>query len=209
MTKPIGAAGDAGSLLAKVEGRMLDLGCGERKRGPEYVGVDALDYAEVDIVGDVFDVLERIPSGAVAGVYSAHLFEHVEDVSGLLTEIARVIRPEGELEVVVPHFSNPYYYSDPTHRSQFGLYTFSYLAEEDIFRRRVPRYEVEPEFGLINVRLCFKSPPPFYFRYGVKRIGGILVNLTTWTKEFYEENWCHVFPCYELEFRLIRRPVSS
>jgi hypothetical protein len=34
---------------------------------------------------------------------------------------------QGELiEIIVPHFSNPHYYSDPTHVRFFGLYTMSY-----------------------------------------------------------------------------------
>src|SRR5215207_6318767 len=148
---------DKTGVLPDVEGRLLDLGCGASKRHSSYIGVDALDYPGVDIVGDVFDVLGAIPDAALAGVYSSHFFEHVAEVDSLLIELARVVRPGGHLEVIVPHFSNPYFYSDLTHRSSYGLYTFSYWAVDSIYRRRVPTYQRELAFGLESVKFRFKS----------------------------------------------------
>ena len=196
---------DKAGVLLSVEGRTLDLGCGSRKRHPSHVGVDVLDYPGVDVVGDVFDVLEAIPDSSLAGVHSSHFMEHVSDVERLIVELARVIRPGGRLDVIVPHFSNPYYYSDPTHRSQFGLYTFSYLALDPLLRRRVPTYQRDLAFELRNIRLRFKSPPPFVVRYALKRMFEVLVNLSVWTQEFYEENLSQIVPCYEVEFGLLRR----
>lgn len=172
--------------------------------------MDLLDYPTVDVVGDVFDVLGRIPDGAVAAVHSAHFLEHVSDVPALLEELARTIRPGGTLDAVVPHFSNPYYYSDLTHRSQFGLYTLSYLAEDPLHRRTVPSYERAPSFRIRSVRLRFKSPRPFYGRYAAKRVVEGVVNSSRWTREFYEENLTWLLPCYEIHFALERlQPVAG
>ena len=79
--------------------------------------------------------------------------------------LARVIRPGGLLSVVVPHFSNPYFYSDYSHRGFFGLYSFSYLVSDNIHRRKVPTYGREISFELSLAELIFKSSPPFYVRY--------------------------------------------
>jgi SAM-dependent methyltransferase len=195
---------DKRGVLQSVEGRILDLGCGNRKRHPNYVGVDMLDYPAVDIVGDAFDVLASIPASTLAGVCSSHFFEHVRDVPKLIAELARVIRPQGYLDITVPHFSNPYYYSDLTHKTMYGLYTFSYWSVDRLFRRRVPTYQRDLAFELVSVELRFKSPPPFVTRYLLKRTFGMLVNLSCWTQEFYEENLSQIIPCYELEFRLAR-----
>jgi len=205
----IEAMADKAAISAMTKGRVLDLGCGDRKRDPEYVGIDVLAYPGVDIVGDVFDVLQAVPDSGVAGVYSSHFFEHVEDVPRLLDELGRVIRPGGQLDVIVPHFSNPYHYSDLTHKTTYGLYSFSYWAVDHIFRRGVPTYRRRLDFTLESVHLGFKSPPPFYVRYVVKRAAEVLVNVSTWTKEFYEENLTSILPCYELQFRLVRRPLTS
>ncbi|MFA9440714.1 methyltransferase domain-containing protein [Uliginosibacterium sp. sgz301328] len=190
------------SSLGRGERNALELGCGARKRHANAIGVDALDYPGVDLVGDVFAVLEAIPAGTVRTVHAYHFFEHVDDLPRLLSELARVMAPGALLDVEVPHFANPYFYSDPTHAKFFGLYTFSYLARETLFRRKVPQYGLEPAFELRDVRLQFDSPFPF--RGLFKRAVGPIFNVTRWLQEFHEENLCYLFPCYQLRFELIR-----
>ena len=182
----------------------LELGCGQTKRGPDWVGVDVLDTPAVDVVGDVFDVLRTLDDDSVAEVYSSHLFEHIEDLSALVTELERVLTVGGRLHVIVPHFSNAYFYSDPTHRRPFGLYTFSYFAEDQLLRRRVPTYAHVPRLRLESARLNFRSASEFRSRYRVKAALGRLVNSTVWLQEFYEENLVGILPCYELEFELVK-----
>ena len=110
----------------------------------------------------------------------------------------------GLVEFVAPHFSNPYFYSDPTHRSFFGLYTFCYYTGGSPFRREVPTYGYKPEFRIEKVDLVFKSTRPFVVRYSIKRVFGFLFNSCTYMKELYEENFCYLFPCYEVKY-VIRR----
>ena len=135
----------------------LELGCGDRKRHANAIGIDALDFPDVDVVGDVFEVLSKLPDGSIAGIYSYHFFEHIEDIERLFNEVTRVLRREGELKVVVPHFSNAFYYSDLTHRHPFGLYSFSYFCNDKLFRRTVPKYMRDIRCELTQVRLVFKS----------------------------------------------------
>ena len=196
-----------GKLGELVRGRrgVLELGCGPARRHPDAVTVDALDFECVDVVGDVFTALALVPDGCVDAVHSYHFLEHLDSLSRIVAEIARVLRPGGLLHAVVPHFSNPYYYSDYTHRQAFGLYSFSYLADDRIFRRRVPRYQVEYGLELVDVRLGFKAAPPFYVRYALRRALGACVNSTRWTQEWYEAGWTGWFPCYEIDFTLARR----
>ena len=118
----------------------MELGCGPRKRYPRSIGVDAIAYDGVDIVGDAMEALRAFPSGAADLITSSHFLEHVPDVGAFLDEMVRVVRDGGRLEVIVPHFAHPYFSSDPTHVHRFGLYTFSYLAQDGLFRRQVPGY---------------------------------------------------------------------
>ena len=190
---------DNGQILRGIStgdtsGLVLELGCGSSKRIPEAIGVDAQNYDCVNIVGDVFDFLRLVPSASVDAVYSFHFFEHIPDLAVLMDEVARVLKKGENLEIVVPHFSNPYFYSDYTHRTFFGLYSMSYFASDSLFSRKVPTYGKVISYELVGVDLLFKSPKPFYFRYGLKRFIGALFNLNGYMKELYEENFCCVFP---------------
>ena len=199
---------DKHNVLERLDQRhsvVLELGCGERKRLPDSIGIDALDYPAADIVGDVFDALARFPDGSADAVHSHHFVEHISDLDRLLAEMTRVLKSGGLLEIVVPHFSNPYFYSDPTHRQFFGLYTFSYLARDPLFRRKVPTYQREFKLTLESVNLRFKSSPPFYGRHAFKLFVGKLVNLSNYTREFYEENLTYLVPCYEAQYVLRRQ----
>ena len=115
-----------------------------------------------------------------------------------------MLQPGGEFRAVVPHFSNPAFYSDPTHRAFFGLYTFSYWVRETPFRRKTPQYEAALPFVLVSARHNFKSSPPFYVRHALKKVAGWWVGLGRWPQEFYEEHLCWIMPCYEVDFVLRR-----
>lgn len=93
----------------------LELGCGPNRAFPGHLGVDAIAYPAVDVVMDVFEFLGSLPAGCVQEVHSSHFLEHVTDLPKLMKELARVCKPGGRVVSVVPHFSNPYFYSDPTH----------------------------------------------------------------------------------------------
>lgn len=176
---------------------VLDLGCGQRKRD-ERIGIDKLDLPGVDIVADVEEGLGFLPGGSVDEIHSKSFFEHVRNFDLLMREIIRVLKPGGTAHVFVPHFSNPYYYSDPTHVRFFGLYTFRYYAVPDrMYKRGVPTFYTDCRIRLLSQRLVFSSP--FKRRHLLKRGLGALVNLHRGSQEFYEENLCWILPCYGIE----------
>jgi ubiquinone/menaquinone biosynthesis C-methylase UbiE len=182
----------------------LELGCGATKRHPDAIGIDALDYEGVDIVGDAFEVLQAFPGRSVGAIYTYHFMEHVEKVPDLLEVMAHILKANGTLLITVPHFSNPHYYSDITHRHFFGLYTMNYFSTGGSLRRKVPTYQREVKYKLEEVRLIFKSFPPFYLRHGIKKMIEQLVNINAYTQELYEEFFCYIAPCYEVQYKLSR-----
>jgi hypothetical protein len=182
----------------------LDIGCGPSKIAGA-IGVDALAYDSVDLVGDVFDVLAALPDQCVDHVHSKHFFEHITDLGALVEEVGRVLKVGSTAYISVPHFSNPYYYSDPTHRTPFGLYTFCYYAKADrMFRRQVPTYQRQLRFSITSIELSFQTTQGQYIRSALKKTVGKLVNLNSYTKELYEEMFCYLFPCHEVRYTLRR-----
>jgi hypothetical protein len=178
----------------------VDLGCGDRVRPPDVVGVDIIDYANVDIVGDVFAVVDLLPDNSVSEIYSSHFFEHINDVYGLLEKIVRILTEEGFIKVTVPHFSNPFFYSDPTHKSFFGLYTMGYYCRGRVFRRTLPNYRNQLPLMIVSTRLVFKSYRPNYVRHALKKVFENIINSSNFVREFYEENLCWLVPCYEIVY---------
>lgn len=183
----------------------LDLGCGTLREHPNTLGVDLLDSPAVDVVADAFDVVAALPDASVSAVYSRHFFEHLTDPVSLILALGRVVRPGGRMHVVVPHFSNPYYYSDPTHKTFFGLYTFSYLAEDRQFRRRVPDYFGTPDFAIESTSMVFKAKRPYYLSHAANKVIQRVVNARPGNQETYEYRWSNVWPCYEIQWELRRR----
>ncbi len=187
----------------------LEIGCGPRKRHADAIGIDQMDYPGVDLVGDALAVLQRLPADSVSAIYAYHFFEHISDINPYMAEMERIMTAGATLTVVTPHFSNPYYYSDPTHKTPFGLYSFSYFCSNDLFRRRVPRYPPKYGFCLERVDLIFKSSPPFYFRWGIKKIFQVIFTANRYMMELYEENFCYLMPCYEVRYALTRQRESD
>jgi ubiquinone/menaquinone biosynthesis C-methylase UbiE len=176
---------------------VLELGCGARRREGR-IGIDKLDLPSVDIVADVEEGLPFLPNDSVDEIHSKSFLEHIRNFEQLMREMVRVLKPGGRAHIFVPHFSNPYFYSDPTHVRFFGLYTFQYFAVENRqFRRGVPRFYTDCRVRIVSHELLFQSP--FRRRNRVKRLIGRLVNLHRATQEFYEENLCWLFPCYALK----------
>ena len=96
----------------------LNLGSGPKRKN-NYLGIDIIDFDSVDIVGDIFDCLKLFPNNSVNNIYSSHFLEHITDLPKLMKEVERILVPGSNFEVIVPHFSNPFFYSDYTHKIFF------------------------------------------------------------------------------------------
>ncbi len=183
----------------------LNLGSGPTPRAGFY----SLDHAPmdgVDIVADLNEPLNLLPDDCADHVFSSHTLEHVDKLLLLLSEIHRITRPGGVIEIIVPHFSNPYHYSDPTHVRFFGLYTMNYFVEMDKqpHPRKVPAFYTKTRFEIESVKIAFyrfnvldRLFVPF-LRY--------LVNRTPGAQDWYELRLSRLFPAAEIRYRM--RPAK-
>ena len=179
----------------------LDLGCGEERR-PGFIGIDMKDLESADVIADLNLGLPFLADNSVDVIHSASLLEHIEDLECLMEDVHRVMKPGGRFEVYVPHFSNPFFYSDYTHRRFFGLYTFFYFVrKENQLRRKVPDYYTDFHFRVESISLDFWAlDRPMHY---LKRVFGVLVNSSHRFQEFYEEHLCHFVPCYGVRVTVI------
>jgi len=191
---------DIEELLKNQRPIVLDLGCGSH-RIPDRISIDRLDMPHVDIVADLEEGLPFFPENSVDTIYSRSLLEHIKNLDVLMRDIWRVLKPQGRKHLYVPHFSNPYYYSDPTHQRFFGLYSFEYFSKSQTrFKRDVPSFYQEYGFRTESLTLVFDSP--WLTRKVGKRMAQILFNLNPWCQEIYEENFCYLIPCYGIQATL-------
>jgi predicted SAM-dependent methyltransferase len=81
----------------------LNVGCGRRDFGKEWVHIDGADYPHINSK-DVF--LGNYKDNSVDIIYSSHLIEYFdrEEVVSLLKSWHRVLKPTGELLIAVPDF---------------------------------------------------------------------------------------------------------
>lgn len=194
---------DLGRRLASNAPVVVEIGCGSNKPA-DRIGIDLVDLAGVDIVADLNLGLPFLPDASVDEIHSSHVLEHIREFELLMKEIERVTRPGGRIFIRVPHFSNPYYYSDYTHVRFLGLYTFFYFVDtEHQLRRKVPTFYSTIRFRVESIKLEFRShfkPIHLVKRQFFER----LVNLSSWTQMLYEENFAYIIPCYELSIVLVK-----
>lgn len=122
---------ELGEFLPKLEGAVLDVGCGRKPyrhlatAATRYVGVDVdttatREHGDVDVFYDGRTL--PVADGSFEGVLCSQVLEHVFTPEEFLREIARVLRPGGRLVLTVPfawdEHEQPY---DFARYSSFGL----------------------------------------------------------------------------------------
>jgi len=186
---------------------VLDIGCGKHKR-PGAIGIDKVDLPGVDIIADVEEGLTFLPDGFADEIYTCSFLEHVQNFENLMCEMVRVLKRDGKAIVRVPHFSNPYYYSDPTHKRFFGLYSFYYFVDSKYqMMRKVPDYYFPVKIRILSQKIIFDSP--FLLGKIIKRPMQIILNLSSFIQEFYEENLCYLLPCSAVEVTFTKEDSAN
>jgi SAM-dependent methyltransferase len=176
---------------------VIDLGCGNKKKEGA-VGIDTVELPNVDITADIERGLGFLPDDSVDKIYCRSVLEHIENIELIMSEMVRILKKDGRACIYVPHFSNPYYYSDYTHKRHFGLYTFYYFVDEKYqLKRKVPAFYSNIRIKILSITYKFRSP--FWLCDKLKKLFGRLVNLSGCTKEFYEQSLCYLCPCDGME----------
>lgn len=109
---------------------LLDLGCGRNKQKAQAWGVDLQRFSATTSVQAHIERGLPFADAAVDQIYTVHFLEHVRDLVGVMNEIHRVLKPDGVLHVMVPHWQCINAVADPTHVRFFHAQTFKYFCSE-------------------------------------------------------------------------------
>lgn len=113
--------------------RILDVGCGKNKTEGA-VGLDNNPRTAADVIHDLGEIPYPFPDDEFDLVVSNHVVEHVPDVIAFITELHRVTRHGGRIKLLTPHYTNPDWPNDPTHRNLINSYTFNtFLPGRQVF----------------------------------------------------------------------------
>ncbi|HVI41387.1 MAG TPA: class I SAM-dependent methyltransferase [Anaerovoracaceae bacterium] len=112
---------------------VLDIGCG-RKKITGAIGIDFSAMSDADITLDLNK--ERLPfeDSSVDFIFSSHTLEHltIEGFLHVMEECYRVLKPAGQLKIVVPYFTTTANLANPFHNNNicFNEHTFRFFSSD-------------------------------------------------------------------------------
>lgn len=112
---------------------MLEIGAGPTRRP----GVTTLDF-NTSVSPDILHDLDTLPwpvsDSYFDAVYMFSIIEHVSEPIKVIEECHRILKPNGKIYLLTPHFSSTASYTDLTHRWHFSSRTFDYfMADTPIY----------------------------------------------------------------------------
>jgi len=180
--------------LYNIAVKILDVGCGANKTEGA-IGLDNNPRTDADVIHDLGELPYPFGDDAFDLVVSNHVIEHVPDVIAFISELHRVTRHGGRIKLLTPHYTNPDWANDPTHRNHINSYTFNtFIAGREVFD-----FYTDIQLRPIN---CYVSLAGLWKALGIE----FLVNLDTkwrsmrWTRKFWEQYLSYLFRGKELSF---------
>ncbi len=112
--------------------RVLDIGCGINKT-PGAIGMDINPRTNADVIHDLDELPYPFETDQFDEVVGLHVIEHVRDPMAVMAELHRITRNGGMVKLVTPHWTNPDWATDLTHRNHLNSYSFRNLQEQAVF----------------------------------------------------------------------------
>ena len=133
------------------EENVLDVACGNRKiNGAK--GIDNDPKSKADIIADA----TKLPfeKNSFDTVFCLNFLEHTFKFNEVLTEIHRVMKPDGILQVEVPYYNSYAFGQTPFHHIMFCETTMKdWYTKEGTFKRYT-----KAKFKILKTELYFTKP---------------------------------------------------
>ena len=176
--------------------KILDVGCGWNKT-PGAVGMDSNPKTHADVIHDLGAVPYPFADNEFDEIVCRHVIEHVPDVMALVSELHRITKPGGRITIVTPHYSNPDWPTDPTHRNQFNSYSLNCFIDD---RQLFPFYtDVR-----LKPRRTYVSLANLWRAFGLEFLVNLDQRWPSWrfTRKFWEFYLNSIVRGKELTFEL-------
>jgi len=136
----------------------IDLGCGNNKVNPYFIGVDKRLTEETNVVTEADD-LSPFADDSVNVVYSRRCIQHVADDSKVFQEINRVLAPNG---IAVIEVASQYNALASKMLNRLGIKKYSYPLFH-VYTKQALRRKIEAA-GLLIVSLSLAPTATPLFR---------------------------------------------
>jgi predicted SAM-dependent methyltransferase len=167
----------------------LNIGCGLDIRSG-YINMDCSDLSGVDVVHDISNLPLPFKDDSFDEIVCKDILEHVDYIK-ILRDIHRILKPDCNLYIRVPHFTSKDAYSDPTHIKVFTVNTFTYFTLQ-----HMRSYYFDFHFSnTVSQKIYFDKRPAYFWNYFLEH----LVNYNQSTMNFYEGTFLRIFPATNLE----------
>lgn len=170
----------------------LDIGCGPRKRSG-FIGIDKYKLPDVDILCDFEKQNLPFKDESFDIVYTNHVLEHIVNIEKILSEISRILKPGGKLQIGVPYAGDLRAFQDPTHVRYFSIKTFEYFIKQG---SRVGGWYSSKYFKKITKRhLIFGIDP-------LSLLLSFIVNRNIKLLDFYESSILRIISAKDIQIEL-------
>ena len=173
--------------------KVLDLGCGNRKREGA-VGIDFNSRTEADVIHDLNVFPYPLDDSSFDEIYLDNTLEHLIDVIRVMEEVHRICRPGGLVKVIVPYFRSIWACIDPTHRHFFTVDSFAYFDPDhpDCLRYAYSMARFKVEKVIFNESLKNRWTKQ------------LVANFANRWPNRYEYHLSHLYPLDDISFYLRR-----
>ena len=110
----------------------LNLGCGYRKEGEDWINIDIREEVNPDVIADIEQGLSY-QDNSVDEIRAFDVLEHIhpDKVIFVLSEIHRVLKSTGFLYFFIPSTDGRGWAQDPFHRSFWNINSWLYYVNAD------------------------------------------------------------------------------
>lgn len=108
---------------------VLELGCGTNPDDRADTTLDTQEFDHVDVVWDLEEAPWPFPDESTDGIIMTSVLEHLPDTVAAFSEMSRILKPGGWIELRVPFGAQ--WYRDPTHEQYWIYSTPRYFADDE------------------------------------------------------------------------------
>lgn len=183
---------------------ILDVGCGSSKI-PGAIGIDQFPLKDVDVIHNLNSIPWPFEGEKFDRIVFSHSISHLSDLPLVIEECHRLLKPDGLIEIVAPHYSSDNFNTDPTHRIHLGFRSMNYFVNNTDFGYRYISDSIC--FKLVKAAISFREADTSWrktTKLNLLKAIGIEWSVNKFPR-IYERFFCWVLPASEVYFLLQKK----